>query len=157
MSYIVIYEGDRATSNVVAYIPALNMDIIGDTYEEAREITQEILNHEISSLIDAGSLIPDDNASTETLLMGGTKFPVLYESNRDKNHYTAYIPGFRIRVQSPSLEDVKRKARIVLQNEVTYRKNNNTATPEEFVCIERVSTAQVVISTSVPLRTLQIS
>lgn len=157
VSYLVIYEGDRAASNVAAYVPILNLEIIGDTYEEARYLVQENMNQEITSLAASGLLIPEDNAKTETIVMAGGKFPILYETNGSMSHHKAYIPGFRIQVQGLSFEDVQRKVRILLQEEINTRRESNNPVPQDFVQIDRVTIAQRVIHPSVQSKTLQIS
>lgn len=157
VSYLVIYEGDRAASNVAAYIPILDLEIIGDTYEEVRDLVQEIMNQEISSLAASGRLIPDDNAKTETIVMAGGIFPILYETSGSMSHYKAYIPGFRIQVQGLSYEDVQLKVRILLREEINTRRESNNPMPQDFVQIDRVTVVQRVTHPSVRSKTLQIS
>ncbi|WP_059040640.1 type II toxin-antitoxin system HicB family antitoxin [Paenibacillus rubinfantis] len=139
VSYLVIFEGDHAESNVAAFVPALDVSIMGDTYEETRTLVKEILNQEIASLITRGQGIPSESARSETIELAGESYPVLYESSSSVERCTAYIPGLRVRIAGMSLLDVRSKARTILESELAERTTAGRPMPNDFVRIESVS------------------
>jgi predicted RNase H-like HicB family nuclease len=139
VSYLVIYEGDDAESNIAAYVPTFEASIMGDTYEETKSLVHEIIDQEIASLMRTGQGIPPENAHSETIKLAGGTYPVLYESSSSTNRYTAYIPGLRILLAGNSLIDVKSKVRTVLKEELKQRTISGKSMPKDLVRIESVT------------------
>lgn len=121
-NFTVLYEEDKAEGNVSAYIPALKLDAIGDTFEEARENAADVAAAELERILKSGSTVPNDEAVMD--IVQGCQ--VLFEEDIELGNVIAYLPALRLGVVGKSYEQAREHAETLLFTETEHMlKNGN--------------------------------
>ena len=129
MKYTVIFE--KSPNNYAAFSP----DIPGcvstaDSPEEMRLMIREAIEFHFECLELDGELVPTPSAWTDTVILAGRKYVVVYEN--DSEQFVSYVPDFlpECEVTASSAEEVQRKLHQTASSFYWLKKQNGEPLPE---------------------------
>lgn len=141
LALMILFEEDKADRNVSAYLPELGLQIIGDTFDEARENAIDSVHAEIEKVKSIDKLTTLKHSFVKYI----DSFSVLYEEG-SAGKFSAYVPALRLTVNGKNLEEAEENVKVLISVELEELRSHSKEVPRDSAIFSTISVNVPVIS-----------